>query len=271
MTTTATIQCRAGGHLHTHFSSDEVRNCYLNGGPYVPRSPAPAAATGAHSLPAPSRPLVGPVTERQLNYIESLGGKTCRWIAQRYLDKEKASELLDYLIADKKGTPVTEPTPTPAPTYTPPEPPKKDPKVAMIEGLIEMIPDAMYAVQAYEGGHVDFLRISRPKTGRMRGAIKIQTMHGSFGDGKYNTRAAFWIESKRLWVGYEPIIEMLLLLVTDPTTAAMLYATKAKRCCRCNAALTDARSRYYGIGPECEKLMPQIIEAVDMREALKGS
>jgi hypothetical protein len=137
----------------------------------------------------------------------------------------------------------------------------------MIAGLIDLVPDGYYAVQSYEGGHVDFLRISRPKKRQYAGSIKVQTQHGGFGDGKFNVRAAFWLGSKTLSVYYEPIVDMLLLLVADHQSAAVRYAEKASRCLRCNAKLTDERSRHYHIGPECEKLRPDVIEAIDAKYA----
>lgn len=263
-TTTPTIQCHNGGTAHTHSSVRESKICF---GLIPPPAPAPVypQASGASSLPAPAS-AGEPPTDRQLKYVEDLGGKACR-LAARYLTKRQVSALIDELKYGPKEDAVTET----APAYSqPPKPaPKvKDPKVAMLEALLPSIPEGMYAVREYEGGHIDFIRLSKPKNNKWKGSLKIQTLHGGFGDGKYQTRAALWLDSGNLWVGHQPIIPVLLLLATDHMTASMLYARESRRCMRCNAVLTDERSRHYGIGPECEKIRPDVIERVDELEAL---
>lgn len=40
-------------------------------------------------------------------------------------------------------------------------------------------------------------------------------------------------------------------LLADPVAAARRFAEFATRCCCCGRTLTDARSKVYGIGPEC--------------------
>lgn len=285
--TTATIQCRNGGTAHTHSSVIESKRCFG----LIP-APAPASAfvhsSGASSLPAYSS-APEPPTDRQLKYVEDLGGKACR-TAAKYLSKRQVSALIDELKYGPKEDTVTAtaPAPTPSPrcndcghrggfhlegcSYGPrPPAPKvkvKDPKVAMLEALLPSIPEGMYAVREYEGGHIDFIRLSKPKNNKWKGSLKIQTLHGGFGDGKYQTRAALWLGSGTLWVGHQPVIPMLLLLATDHMSASLLYARESRRCMRCNAVLTDERSRHYGIGPECEKIRPDVIERVDELEAL---
>jgi len=39
----------------------------------------------------------------------------------------------------------------------------------------------------------------------------------------------------------------------DPVAAAQRFARLAIRCCCCGKALTDDRSKVYGIGPECRR------------------
>lgn len=264
-TTTASIRCSNGGTPHTHHSVEESKICY---GLMSPPALAPVVrqSTGASVLSAPSSPAA-PITERQLWYIEKHWGKPCA-MAAKYLTKKQGIELIDQL-KNPQEKPMTHPVVTPDPT-PPPVQSVTDARVPMLAGLIGAVPDGLYAVQEYDGGHVDFLRISRPKTGKYGGSIKVQTQHGSYGDGKYKTRAVLW-PSGRFSVWHPPVIDMLMLLVTDHISAALLYAKKSNRCCRCNAKLTDDRSRKYGIGPECEKSWPHIIEAVDEREAMEAS
>lgn len=265
--TTASILCTNGGYSHHHKSVTESKICYG----LLPRTAlasAPQPTTGASVL-QPTSSHLRPATKRQLYYIEKNWGKPCA-MAAKHLTVRQASALIDELKnPSKKEEPVvSEPTPSwtaPAPA---PEPPR-DPRLAMLEGLLPMIPEAMYAVRTSDTDHIDFLRLSRPTNKRNKyfGALKIQTMHGAFGDGKYITRGALW-SSGKLSVYHQPLIDMLMVLVPDHVSAALLYAKESKRCCRCNAALTDEISRKYGIGPECVKHWPHIVEIVDEREAL---
>lgn len=231
----ASIACNNGPH-HTHHSVTESKICWG-----ILKAPTP---------PVAALPPVKMVTPAQLSYIENLGGNRH---AARNLTRKAASELIDDL---KKGTHMTA-IPQPAPART------VDPKVAMIAGLIDAIPDGYFAVEEYDGGHVDFMRISRPKRNKYAGSIKIQTQHGD----RLEVRAAKW-PSGTLSIYDQRVVRMLLLLVADYRTASMRYARKLGRCCRCNAELTDDRSRHYGIGPECEKVFPWVIEEVDANEAL---
>lgn len=48
----------------------------------------------------------------------------------------------------------------------------------------------------------------------------------------------------------------------DPDTAAATFAAFHTRCCRCGKALTDERSKTYGIGPECRVGMTTEVLAV---------
>lgn len=252
--TTPSIGCLNGGTRHTHHSVIESKVCWGVLPPtaltrdFVPGS-------GPSSL-SPYLPAEPPVTPKQLRYIGILGGDAAREAAT-HLSKKDASDLITELKSKRRGG-GSMPEPAPEP---------KDFRREMIAGLIDMVPDGYYAVQDHEGGHVDFIRISRPKRNKYAGSIKIQTQHGGFGDGKFNVRAAYWLGSKTLSVYYAPIVDMLLLLVADHHSAAIRYAEKSQRCLRCNAALTDERSRHYHIGPECEKLRPDIIEAIDAKYA----
>lgn len=148
-----------------------------------------------------------------------------------------------------------------------------DPRHEMIAGLLPMVRDGYYAVQEYDGGHVDFLRISRPKKNKFATAIKVQTVHGNPMSVKLSDAvAALWPSGTLSMYNRSGRIEdMLLLLVADSQNAARLYAQKMEHCCRCNASLTDDRSRHYGIGPECEKHWPHIIEIVDLEDAMKNA
>jgi hypothetical protein len=269
--TTASITCTNGGSTHTHHSTLESRACYG----LVPASALPVpplAPSGPFGLSVPDWHSK-PVSERQLWKLEQLGGKACAKAA-RYLTRGQASAVIDELLHPEKEIAVSQPV-----QDTPPPPPVRparpvDVRHEMIAGLLPVIKDGYYAVHEYEGGHVDFLRVSRPKKHKWNGCIKIQTVHGSVGGVKLKGEpiAALWPSGSFSVYDRSGAPErMLMLLVADPTAALRRYAKLLGHCCRCNASLTDDRSRHYGIGPECEKYWPHIIEAVNAEDALANA
>ena len=59
---------------------------------------------------------------------------------------------------------------------------------------------------------------------------------------------------------YAPVMEarreIALIIDADPDTAAARFAALRTACCHCGKALTDDRSRVYGIDPECRHGTP---------------
>lgn len=224
--------CFAGGRPpHSHTLVHEARLC-------------------AGLIQPPARPVrtEPPVTQRQLDYIRDLGGDLTKAAA---MSKVEASAYIDLL--KKKGPEVTTSAPMPAPVKS-----DAQKRLEMIAYLMESIPSGYYATQADEYAKVNYLRVSRPTRQRYSGSIKIQTQHGP----RLEVAAAFW-KSGKVSVYDSRVVEMLMLLVPDFKGCAMRYAKLMERCCRCNAELTDARSQHYGIGPECEKIFPWVIEEID--------
>lgn len=139
------------------------------------------------------------------------------------------------------------------------------PEMKMVKGLLPAVPDAYYCVDTVDFGTV-FMRVSRPKKNRLAGSIKVQTQHSDilsdfailWPSGSLSERA----QSKK-------IEQCLLALVSDHQSACLRYAAKINKCCCCNKALTDERSRWYGIGPDCEQksFMAWVVDRV---EDLKG-
>jgi hypothetical protein len=204
-------------------------------------------------------------TTSQIKYATDLGGDLAHIST---LDFYSISSYIDELKRAKKGA-----------TVTTPAAPAVDPRLEFMKSLLPNVDDGYYAVQKDGTGPVYFIRLSRPKSGHFKGSVKVQSMHGTAAaKPSLMDAAAFWPSGrvtfyKRYQQAHwqESLIDWLMLLVTDSYGAARLYASEIGRCCRCNAALTDDNSRHYGIGPECEKYWPHIIEMVDAAEALKGS
>jgi len=128
----------------------------------------------------------------------------------------------------------------------------------MVLGLLDGVPDGYYATQLDAESKIDFIRISRPKNGRYAGTVKIQSQHAE----RLDTDAVVWSDGT-CSIYSTTIIDILMLLVADYRTCTLRYAKEIGHCCRCNTELTDMTSIHYGIGPECVKYWPWVIEVVD--------
>jgi hypothetical protein len=189
-------------------------------------------------VPFQDRPTT--VTDRQLDFIRDLGGD------MTYAAKLSMREASTYIDSLKKLNPPKQERTVSSETKIPLK-------------LLEAVPDGYYAVQRDDSIPTGFYRVSRPKTGIYQGAIKIQSQHGP------NWVVDMTVRGDAANIYDRRSQEDLLMLVVDPNGCTMEYAKKIGKCGRCNTALTDERSRYYGIGPECEKHWPHIIQLVDDR------
>lgn len=119
-----------------------------------------------------------------------------------------------------------------------------------------------YAVPSAEG-RLTFVRLSERNNKRsfLQGYIFLQSQHSD----ELMDRAVFTPQGS-LHAAYwslERISDILLGIIVDPWGAAIRYGQELGQCCRCGKSLTDERSRWYGIGPECEQHWPEIIAEVD--------
>lgn len=139
-------------------------------------------------------------------------------------------------------------------------------KLEKMSPLFQTVPDGYYAVETGDGRSLKFVRISTYRKGHPReGSRKLQTIHGP----NLEDAACIW-KSGKVSVWNHDIVELSLLILSDHEGCLRRYAREIDKCCRCNTRLTDERSRRYGIGPECEKHWPWIIEAVHLEEAERG-
>ena len=223
------------GTAHKHESVTESKICWgilkaPSYGPVVPLPPIPTVDWSRWYPKDGHRPRrpEGMSTWKQLDYIADLGGDPGECYRLRW--EQASAQIVDLQTLKKKAKIV-------------------DPRLDLLKGMIDMIPDGYYAVEAEAGAETQFLRLKRPKTGtRTYGdALKIQTQHGP----RLDLAAVLW-PSGNWTIHKHSIVDALLLLVTDHHGAAIRYAQKLGCCMRCNCELTDHRSRWYGIGPECE-------------------
>lgn len=188
-------------------------------------------------------------SEAQLRYIKDLGGDVAH---ASTLSRRAASDLIGQLKASNRAAQAV----------------KKAAKVidtSLVPAiLLEMVPEGNYAVRAREGEPYVFLRITRPTTGQYSGYTKIQTRHGD------NLKLRLLIEPSghQKLIG-SPFIQnrridwFVKLLLGEYRTAAIAFGRYLEQCSNCGATLTDARSRHYAVGPECEKSRGDIIAEVE--------
>ena len=228
------IKC--GSCKGTHTSVSEVRDCHnLN-----------HAATAAPA-PAPVRKA----TPAQIKFISDLGGDPSEHLtvseASAYIKELKsAADQIRTATRAQTGSKSLEPQHV----------------LTQFLSLLESIPEGYYAVQPDTETPLTFLRLSRPKSKatnpRWQGSTKIQTIHGPNLDIAW----ACWPNGQVR--SYKPGIEdKIMLLISNFQGAALRYAREVGHCARCNLRLTDEQSRRRGVGPECIKHAPWMLENDD--------
>lgn len=138
--------------------------------------------------------------------------------------------------------------------------------------MLELIPSGYYAVRPDTDTPFAFVRLVNPvNVGKMKGWVKVQTQHGeNFEDRWYwnpsnpdpRTHVRTIHSWKFVWHG-QSVEDLMLLMIVDHRRAARDYAREIGNCHRCNKDLTDERSRHYGFGPECEKVLEGEKDEID--------
>lgn len=132
--------------------------------------------------------------------------------------------------------------------------------------LEELIPTGYYAIiDTYEPGLVSCWYMTKPdrngkrhlkpwppksRPGPKLGPRPEMLDSCDFGPGAAERRRAVCDEWVRPVVEYHAAVERAIL--DDLEGAGARFAHYATRCCMCGRALKDPKSRYYGIGPECD-------------------
>lgn len=278
------LYCNNGSvGFHTHPTPEEAARCwgtpalYVVGGNIPTPTPALAAAM-TWAPPPPPRPKPrwwdDPSTGSQHWRVEKEGGSVKR---AKAFSKGECREYIDALMtgrAPKELDPVViEDDDEQDEVVTPP--PSRS-HVTRVHGyrvakdttfvmtpLLERVPDGRFAVQMDANDEPVFLRVVRPKAGQWKNCLKVQTQHGD----RYEDAWCKWDDDK-IGVFKASVEDYINLLIADYRGAARLYSKIKTKCARCNTDLTDERSRHYGIGPECEKYWPWMIQQVDEETAL---
>jgi hypothetical protein len=182
------------------------------------------------------------VTVPQLNKIRSLGGDV---VHAAKLNRGEASDYIERLIKAKESNQMI-------------QEPEEKPATIIPMDMLMAVPDGRYAARQDENDEYDFFRVSRAKSGRLKDALKIQTQHSDL----LKDALIVW-PSGRVSVYNRAVERNLLLAILDTRLAGIRYGRHIGRCMKCGKTLTDNRSRYYGIGPDCEKDWPETIQEVD--------
>ncbi len=137
--------------------------------------------------------------------------------------------------------------------------------------MIAAIRPGRYAVDVgVAAQRVIFIRISHPIKGIYKDTIKVQTQHAE----KLRLDYVWWPRKgwtqEHMSASKKDLDKALTIACVNPLDAALLYATELNRCARCGTELTDERSRWNGIGPECEEHWPDFLVKVEEEKGVYG-
>lgn len=235
-----------------HATSQAVRECYFPTRPSrVPRHCSDYCRHPGHDFGADGwcsgQPTTNGATESQVTYLVDLG---LTELQARQYTKVGASAAIDRLKRERRMNGQID------------APNRRKTKIPL--SFLSELQDGYYASTPDSNRAYTFFRVSRPKSGRFKGTMKIQTQHGP--DLKLALVIYSFEGEGNLYWWNMSVEDDLLLVAVDQRGCAIAYAEKIGKCMRCNAELTDQRSRWYGIGPECEKYWPWVIPEVDDRK-----
>lgn len=229
------------GNCHyTHNTVDQVKSCY---GIIQSRNASTPFQKAAVTPDA--------ITDKQLAYIKDVLGGDAAYAAK--LTKREASAYIDRLKKAGSRTVKDESKIATAPnrqtTIVP---------LDMLRAAIAPGREGRFAVRADSTKPYVFFRITTPKSGKFSGCLKVQTQHGP----DYDLMMAVW-PSGQITMYDKRWEQDLLLVVVDPNGGKIAYGQELQHCGICGTELTDERSRYYGIGPDCETRYRHLIAMVD--------
>lgn len=228
-----TLTATCGRCKQYHSTIEEARNCYLR---------------IAQTIYTPPVKTFEPATARQLSYINDLGGSRAKAV------RMSKSEASDYITVLKRR-----PRPVNLQTTAPNRVTTKVP-ISMLYDAIKPGREGRFAVQADTNTPYVFFRITTPKSGQFAGSLKVQTQHGP----DFKLALVVWpgVE-QRVTVYNKSVEDDLLLVCVDPNGGKIAYGRELHHCGICGKELTDERSRWYGIGPDCETRNGHIIDLVN--------
>lgn len=127
--------------------------------------------------------------------------------------------------------------------------------------MLDMVPDGRYAWQPSEEVPLTFIRLKRydaKARNRFAGATVVQTQHS-----ETLKLAWVWWPSGKISVHNSRICDVINGVIVDYKRCRKRYSAELNQCGICGKTLTDERSRWYGIGPDCETRHEDVIWEVD--------
>lgn len=119
--------------------------------------------------------------------------------------------------------------------------PVKKPAPAATFAPVPEVPAGKYALT--DGEKTVFFKVDRPTRGKHEGRTFLAEMQG-----ENHRPIRVWKDEDRA-----EFYHTLELIAANPVAAARRYGHHANDCSYCNHGLTDAFSRFYGIGPVCAR------------------
>lgn len=137
--------------------------------------------------------------------------------------------------------------------------PKADWNYKTPEAMVMNIREGRYAVEI--DGKWTFMWVNSPTRGKYKGYFLVRTQHSE----SYTLAYAKRLDTDtNYFYNTRPSFDHALMMVAcDPFTSAINYGIELGCCSRCARELTDERSRWYSIGPECEQHWPEIINYIN--------
>lgn len=260
------LECTNNGDKHQHNSVEDILVCYglvpkhavennKLGAGFGWSGPHATPARPPSTPPAATRGALRPATESQVWKVGQLGGDVA---AAKLMNIRDCSEYIEKLINGKATPPVIVPAKV--------TPPIKKEKKTLEYDLLDLLQKGYYAIQTEANQPWKFFYVSRPTSGNYKGTIKVQQQHGSGYGQRFSLVYIGYTNTKNTICFSDKLEEEVLILISSQQQAMRNYSEQMKRCCRCNAELTDARSLWYGIGPECEKSNPGLIEDIGLEK-----
>ncbi len=235
----------------THEKAAEARVCAgLTSTPTVAPAPVRTEPTASQPMSTGGRSQVihrdSPPTDPQLDKARRLGINLNRAWKRGPLGDE-----IDRVIAEREGRRVTQSVPEP-------------PKTKVPLDMLQKVGDGYFAVRLDANRPHTFFRLNliKPIKNTRRklpiGTFTVETLHGD------NRRWMLTIFPDGRVREYDLAKEDELLMVcVDPNGGRIEYGIQIGSCGVCGKTLTDERSRWYGIGPDCEKRNGHLISIVE--------
>lgn len=193
-----------------------------------------------------SATTVRPASARQVEYICALAAKRTTWInvlpsgeretVIRVLENERdpRPKFISFAAADAAIKAMLSVRPDPTIIEKP---------FSSLQRTLTTVHAGFYALYRKESGTVDFFEVvEHHEKGKKTSTKWVNRLFGSTGSWR---RERMFLHTQ---------VSVARVIASNPTEAALNYATHFTSCPRCDAPLSTKRSRTAKIGPRCAKM-----------------